>query len=83
MNNLLLISFSLQILFFLLFLSTLLARLPEPFPSVISVFIACVGLFTSVISIIKGQTSKLAMTVFGASFLIFLMFVFAMFLSGM
>lgn len=82
-NKFLLISLSLQILFFLLFFSTILARLPEPVPSIISLLIACMGLITSIISIIKGQTSKLAFIVLGASFLIFLMFVFAMLLSGM
>jgi len=82
-NKFLLISLSLQILFFLLFFSTILARLPEPVPSIISLLIACMGLITSIISIIKGQTSKLAFIVLGASFLIFLMFVFAKLLSGM
>lgn len=82
-NKFLLISLSLQILFFLLFFSTLLARLPEPVPSIISLLIACMGLITSIISIIKGQTSKLAFIVLGASFILFLMFVFAMLLSGM
>ena len=82
-NKFLLISLSLQILFFLLFFSTILARLPEPVPTIISLLIACIGLITSIISIIKGQTSKLAFIVLGASFLIFLMFVFAILLSGM
>lgn len=82
-NKFLLISLSLQILFFLLFFSTILARLPEPVPSIISLLIACMGLITSIISIIKGQTSKLAFIVLGASFILFLMFVFAMLLSGM
>ena len=82
-NKFLLISLSLQILFFLLFFSTILARLPEPVPSIISLLIACMGLITSIISIIKGQTSKLAFIVLGASLLMFLMFVFAMLLSGM
>ena len=82
-NNFLLVSFSLQVLFFLLFFSTLLARIPEPFATIISFLIACMGLITSIISVIKGQTSKLAMMVIGASLLMFLMLVFAMFLSGM
>ncbi len=82
-NKFLLISLSLQILYFLLFFSTILARLPEPVPSIISLLIAFMGLITSIISIFKDQTSKLAFIVLGTSFLIFLMYVFAMLLSGM
>lgn len=79
----LLISFSLQILFFLLFFSTALARLPEPIPTGFSFLIAFIGLIVSVISIIKGNRFKFALTVLGISLLIFLMVVYAIFLSGM
>jgi len=82
-NKALLISLSLQILFFLLFFSSALARLPEPIPTVFSLLIALIGLIVSVISIIKGNRFKLAITVLGISLLIFLMVVFAILLSGM
>lgn len=82
-NRLLLVSFSFQILFFLLFFSTLLSKIPEPFMSVIILLIASMGLIVAIISVIKGQTSRLAPVVLGISFLIFIMFVFAMLLSGM
>lgn len=82
-NKLLFVSFSLQILFFLLFFSTLLAKIPEPFASAIILLIASMGLIVALISVIKGQTLRLAIIVLRISLLIFLMFVFAMFLSEM
>ncbi|MEH7235637.1 hypothetical protein [Bacillus sp. JJ1562] len=82
-NKVLLIALLLQNLFFLLFFSTALARIPEPTPSIFSLGTAGYGLVAAFYTIKKGKNLIPAAVVLLISLIVIFMTLFAIMLARM